>query len=107
MPLKFQSRTNTAAPTIAASAPITSSISCLALIEINEACNLTCPVCFADSVARTVRAPPLAEIEAMLDTLVASEGEPDLVQISGGEPTMHPQISSRSSSRRSAARSAT
>ena len=28
----------------------------------------------------------------MLETLVASEGEPDLVQISGGEPTIHPQI---------------
>jgi uncharacterized radical SAM superfamily Fe-S cluster-containing enzyme len=28
----------------------------------------------------------------MLDALVRSEGEPDLVQISGGEPTIHPQI---------------
>lgn len=28
----------------------------------------------------------------MLDVLVASEGEPDLVQISGGEPTLHPQF---------------
>ncbi len=28
----------------------------------------------------------------MLDAIVASEGEPDLVQISGGEPTIHPQI---------------
>jgi uncharacterized radical SAM superfamily Fe-S cluster-containing enzyme len=28
----------------------------------------------------------------MMDALVASEGEPDLLQISGGEPTIHPQI---------------
>jgi pyruvate-formate lyase-activating enzyme len=28
----------------------------------------------------------------MLDALVASESEPDLVQISGGEPTLHPQF---------------
>lgn len=28
----------------------------------------------------------------MLDALVAAEGEPDLVQISGGEPTLHPDI---------------
>jgi 7,8-dihydro-6-hydroxymethylpterin dimethyltransferase len=35
---------------------------------------------------------PLAEIQRMMDTLVASEGEPDLLQISGGEPTIHPQI---------------
>ena len=34
----------------------------------------------------------LAEIDAMLETLVESEGLPDLVQISGGEPTIHPRI---------------
>ncbi|NLS75574.1 hypothetical protein E3H11_43905, partial [Bradyrhizobium brasilense] len=33
-----------------------------------------------------------AKIEKMLDALVASEGEPDLVQISGGEPTLHPDF---------------
>src|SRR5205823_10615850 len=27
-----------------------------------------------------------------LDVLVASEGEPDLVQLSGGEPTLHPRF---------------
>jgi hypothetical protein len=34
----------------------------------------------------------LAEIEQMLDIIVASEGEPDVVQLSGGEPTIHPQF---------------
>ena len=28
----------------------------------------------------------------MMDALVASEGEPDLLQLSGGEPTIHPEI---------------
>ncbi len=28
----------------------------------------------------------------MLDAIVAAEGEPDLVQISGGEPTIHPRF---------------
>ncbi|MCY0994782.1 hypothetical protein OV203_47085 [Nannocystis sp. ILAH1] len=28
----------------------------------------------------------------MLDVIVASEGRPDVVQISGGEPTIHPQF---------------
>jgi 7,8-dihydro-6-hydroxymethylpterin dimethyltransferase len=28
----------------------------------------------------------------MLDAIVANEGEPDVVQISGGEPTVHPQF---------------
>jgi uncharacterized radical SAM superfamily Fe-S cluster-containing enzyme len=35
---------------------------------------------------------PVATVERMLDALVLSEGEPDLVQISGGEPTIHPQF---------------
>lgn len=66
--------------------------SCLAIIEVNDHCNLTCPVCFANSAPSRDGTKTLAEVEAMLDALVASEGEPDLVQISGGEPTLHPQI---------------
>ena len=66
--------------------------SCLAIIEINEACNLSCPVCFAESSTKRSYQRPLAEIERMLDGLVAAEGEPDLVQFSGGEPTLHPDL---------------
>jgi uncharacterized radical SAM superfamily Fe-S cluster-containing enzyme len=66
--------------------------SCVAIVEINEACNLACPVCFADSSPRRATHRSLAEVERMFDALVASEGEPDLVQISGGEPTIHPEI---------------
>ena len=66
--------------------------SCLAIVEVNEVCNLTCPVCFADSSIKRDGHRSLDEIETMLDVLVASEGEPDLVQLSGGEPTIHPQF---------------
>jgi hypothetical protein len=66
--------------------------SCLAIIEINDACNLTCPVCFAGSGVGYGGHRPLAEVVRMLDAIVASEGEPDLVQLSGGEPTLHPQV---------------
>jgi uncharacterized radical SAM superfamily Fe-S cluster-containing enzyme len=63
---------------------------CLALVEITEACNLRCPTCFADSdVGRTS---PLDEVERMLDTVVENEGYADVVQFSGGEPTIHPQL---------------
>src|SRR5262245_64634016 len=34
----------------------------------------------------------LAQIERMLDAVVANEGHPDVVQISGGEPTLHPDL---------------
>lgn len=66
--------------------------SCLALIEINEECNLECPVCFAGSSPHVDRNLSLDVIERMMDALVESEGEPDVLQISGGEPTIHPRI---------------
>jgi uncharacterized radical SAM superfamily Fe-S cluster-containing enzyme len=65
--------------------------SCLALVEITDACNLTCPVCYAAS-APGLKHRPMAQIEKMLDAIVANEGEPSIVQISGGEPTIHPQF---------------
>jgi 7,8-dihydro-6-hydroxymethylpterin dimethyltransferase len=63
---------------------------CLALIEITEACNLRCPTCFADSDIG--RFSPVEEVERMLDTVVENEGYADVVQLSGGEPTIHPHI---------------
>ncbi len=91
-PLAFQSRTHHGCPHDCGLCPDHEQHSCLALIEINEACNLTCPVCFADSSPRRPGQLNLAQIEGMMDALVESEGEPDLLQISGGEPTIHPQI---------------
>jgi len=92
IPLAFQSRTQFGCPYDCGLCPDHEQHSCLALLEVNETCNLTCPVCFADSAPHRPKNRSLAEIEAMLDTLVASEGEPDLLQVSGGEPTLHPQI---------------
>lgn len=91
-PLAFQSRTEYGCPFDCGLCPDHEQHSCLALIEINQHCNLTCPVCFADSSPERTTHLPLPTIERMLDALVASEGEPDLVQISGGEPTLHPDF---------------
>ncbi len=66
--------------------------SCLTLIEVTDRCNLTCPTCYAGSSPTYGRHRRLEEIERMLDIIVESEGEPDVVQISGGEPTIHPQF---------------
>jgi uncharacterized radical SAM superfamily Fe-S cluster-containing enzyme len=92
LPLTYQSRTHHGCPWDCGLCPDHEQHSCLALIEVNDECNLTCPVCFADSSPRRTRNRTLAEVDAMLETLVASEGNPDLVQISGGEPSIHPQI---------------
>lgn len=66
--------------------------SCLTLIEVTDRCNLTCPTCYASSSPHFGSHRSLEEIEAMLDAVVKSEGEPDVVQLSGGEPTIHPQF---------------
>jgi uncharacterized radical SAM superfamily Fe-S cluster-containing enzyme len=91
-PLAWQSHTEFGCPYDCGLCPDHEQHSCLALIEINEHCNLTCPVCFADSSPARGKHLPLATIERMVDALVASEGEPDLVQLSGGEPTLHPEF---------------
>lgn len=91
-PLTAQTRTDHGCPHDCGLCPDHEQHSCLAILEINEACNLSCPVCFAESSVKRTGHRTLAQVEAMLDTLVASEGEPDLVQISGGEPTLHPQF---------------
>ncbi len=64
---------------------------CLSLIEITDACNLSCPTCYAGSRPGLAHR-SLEEVEAMLDAVVRNESEPDVVQISGGEPTVHPQF---------------
>jgi uncharacterized radical SAM superfamily Fe-S cluster-containing enzyme len=91
-PLAFQTRTDYGCPYDCGLCPDHEQHSCLALIEINEHCNLTCPVCFAESSPAKSKHLPVATVARMLDALVASEGEPDLVQLSGGEPTLHPEF---------------
>ena len=91
-PLLPQTRTDFGCPYDCGLCPDHEQHSCLAILEINEACNLSCPVCFAHSSTAKTGERTLEQIEEMLDTLVASEGEPDLVQISGGEPTLHPRF---------------
>jgi uncharacterized radical SAM superfamily Fe-S cluster-containing enzyme len=66
--------------------------SCLSLVEICDACNLRCPVCYAESGPDRPSYRDLAQIERMLDAVVRNEVHPDVVQISGGEPTLHPQF---------------
>ena len=91
-PLRFHSRIDLGCPYDCGLCPDHEQHTCLAILEVNETCNLTCPICFADSAPDRPGTRSLAACAALLDMLVDSEGEPDLVQISGGEPSLHPQI---------------
>jgi 7,8-dihydro-6-hydroxymethylpterin dimethyltransferase len=66
--------------------------SCLTLVEVTERCNLECPICYASSSPHHGNFRSLEQIERMFDAIVRNEREPDVVQISGGEPTIHPQF---------------
>mgnify|MGYP000026399833 FL=1 len=63
---------------------------CLALIEVNTGCNLNCPVCFAN--AGVGYSLTMEQVEFMLDRFVETEGDPEVIQFSGGEPTIHPDL---------------
>jgi uncharacterized radical SAM superfamily Fe-S cluster-containing enzyme len=65
---------------------------CTLLIEVTDSCNLRCPTCYAMSGPERQTHRSLEQIERMLDLAVRNEEEPSIVQISGGEPTIHPQF---------------
>ena len=100
MPLKFNTPIKYGCPYDCGLCPDHEQHSCLTLIEVTDRCNLSCPICYADSGAEDIsqnglqprRHRSLEQIEQMMDVIVANEGEPQIVQISGGEPTIHPEF---------------
>ena len=66
--------------------------SCLSLVEITDRCNLECPICYAGSGPSRHEYRTLEHVQRLIDAVVRNEGEPDVVQISGGEPTIHPDF---------------
>jgi len=92
LPLKFNTPIKYGCPYDCGLCPDHEQHSCLTLVEITDACNLTCPVCYAESGPHRQTHRTLEQVEFMLDCVVRNEKEPDIVQISGGEPTIHPQF---------------
>ncbi len=92
MPKKFNTHTHFGCPYDCGLCPDHEQHSCLTIVEVTDRCNLACPTCYAESSPHHGRHRTLEEIEWMFDIVVANEGQPDVVQISGGEPTVHPQF---------------
>jgi uncharacterized radical SAM superfamily Fe-S cluster-containing enzyme len=66
--------------------------SCLSLVEITDRCNLECPICYAGSGPSRDQYRTLDHVQRLIDAVVRNEAQPDVVQISGGEPTVHPDF---------------
>lgn len=64
-------------------------------IEVTERCNLRCPVCFmsADAVrAAAFSDPSLKELEVKFKSVLAHTGPQTGIQLTGGEPTVRPDL---------------
>ena len=92
MPFTFNTKTHYGCPYDCGLCPDHEQHSCLTIIEVTDRCNLTCPTCYAGSSPTYGRHRSLKEIKKMLDAIVVNEKEPDVVQVSGGEPTIHPDF---------------
>ncbi len=90
IPLAFSTDVNAGCPYDCGLCPEHKQHACLGVIEVNTGCNLACPVCFAD--AGEGYSLTVDDVERMLDRFVECEGEGEVIQFSGGEPTLHPGI---------------
>ena len=94
MPLRFNTRAHWGCPYDCGLCPDHEQHSCLTLVEITDHCNLTLPDLLRRSRARSGRSYRDARDRSSACSMrsCANEGEPDVVQISGGEPTLHPEF---------------
>jgi hypothetical protein len=67
--------------------------SCVYLLDITTQCNLACPACFTSSSPAAGHFLSLEQIVHAVEAAIAKEaGRLDVVMLSGGEPTVHPQF---------------
>ncbi len=93
LPLELQTEVEDGCPLDCGLCPEHKQHTCLGIIEVNSGCNLDCPICFADSGHQPDGFSLTREqVAFMLDRFVAAEGEPEVIQFSGGEPSIHPKI---------------
>lgn len=63
---------------------------CVLLLEITQACNLRCPTCYADAHGHEFVTPD--EVRSRLEKFFLRQTQLDVLMVSGGEPTIHPQF---------------
>lgn len=63
---------------------------CLPILEITNHCNWDCPICLVTNPG--TRHWTRAQVARVLDGLIQSEGQIDVLNLSGGEPTLNPDF---------------
>ncbi len=90
MPLEFATRVEHGCPSDCGLCEEHQQHTCSPIIEINDVCDLTCPVCIVRNQQRYSMT--FDEFKFALDRLMAAEGELPILLLSGGEPTLHEQF---------------
>lgn len=63
---------------------------CLPILEITDHCNWDCPICLVKNSGTYHRTQD--EVASILNGLIRSEGQIDVLNLSGGEPTLNPNF---------------
>jgi 7,8-dihydro-6-hydroxymethylpterin dimethyltransferase len=90
VPLQHSTKVDLGCPKDCGLCPDHEQHSCLPIIEITNHCNLECPICIVENKHNYTMS--RAEFTSIIDGLVAKEGRLDTVNLSGGEPTIHPEF---------------
>ena len=64
----------------------------LPIFSITNNCNLACPICFTHNRPDKIYNKSLDDLERILDHIEAQSKNLDLLDLTGGEPTLHPQL---------------
>lgn len=64
----------------------------LPVVSITNACNLRCPICFTHNRSDAIYHMAVEEMRKTVEWIVASTGTVDLINVTGGEPTLHPNL---------------
>ena len=64
----------------------------LPVVPITSACNLDCPICYKINKNEAAYRMSTDDMRRILDHLIEDHTELDIINFTGGEPTMHPQL---------------
>ena len=89
-PFKWTSEVTEGCPNDCGICPSHKQHTCIGIIEITGQCNLKCNVCFAEAPFGDHLS--FTQIADMINQYVSCETDPEILQLSGGEPTLHPEL---------------